>query len=274
MDFIYPVSRYLKITQGYWSGHLGVDFGWNDGIYCNQPIVAVEDGIVVGCADGWGNTYPSQRVYGNYVNLKHDDTWFSMYGHLLKGICVKTGQKVRKGQVLGYMGSSGYSNGQHLHFELRKSANRKEKTIDPLDLLYVEDPAIYINPNSKEISRIRTRKTTVGTPVGRDPSHNQIEVITQTLNGREAPGLSAAKKGFVTVGIYNCHDWDNADGFTWVKVEEGLWFATKEGDWTVSLPREEPKMFTVLFPSVSNGDKVTLTKLGDELKLFYQVTER
>ena len=30
MNFIYPVSRYLKITQGYWSGHLGIDFGWND----------------------------------------------------------------------------------------------------------------------------------------------------------------------------------------------------------------------------------------------------
>lgn len=274
MDFIYPVSRYLKVTQGFHSGHLGVDFGWNDGIYNHQPIVAIEDGIVVNCADGWGNTYPSQRIYGNYVNLRHADGWYSMYAHLLKGISVKVGQTVRKGQQLGLMGSSGYSNGQHLHFELRKGSNMKEKTIDPFDYLFIEDPAIYVNPNSKEISRIRYRKTSVGTPVGRDPSKNQIEVITKTLNGRAAPGLSAAKLGFVTCGVYNCKDWDNADGFTWVQIEDGLWCATKEGDWTISLPKEDPKLFTVLFPSVSNGDKVTLTKLGDDLKLFYQVTER
>ena len=86
MNFIYPLSRYIKITQTYHSAHLGVDFGWNDGAYNHQPIVAIEDGYVVGCADGYSNTYPNQRIYGNYVNIKHDDNWFSMYGHLLKGL--------------------------------------------------------------------------------------------------------------------------------------------------------------------------------------------
>lgn len=274
MNCIYPLSRYIKITQKYHSGHLGIDFGWNDGPYCNQPILAIEDGIVVSCADGYGNTYPGQRIYGNYVNIKHEGGWWSMYGHLLKGISVRTGQTVRKGQQIGFMGDSGWSRGQHLHFELRQGDNRKERSIDPLDYLFIEDPGIYVNPNSLEISRIRTRKTSVGTPVGRDSSHNQIEVITPTLNGRSGPGLAAEKKGFVTLGVYDCLNWDNADGYTWVQVEEGLWFATKEGSWTVSLPKESPKMFTVLFPSVSNGDKITLTKIGDDLKLVYKVTER
>ena len=79
MNFIYPLSRYIKITQVYWSQHLGIDFGWNDGAYCNQPIVAIEDGTVVGCADGYGNTYPNQRIYGNYVNISHGGGWWSIF---------------------------------------------------------------------------------------------------------------------------------------------------------------------------------------------------
>ena len=273
MNFVYPLSRYIKITQIYWSSHLGVDFGWNDGSYCNQPIIAIEDGIVVSCADGFGNTYPSQRIYGNYVCISHGSGWWSMYGHLLKGISVRQGQRVRKGEVIGYMGNSGYSNGQHLHFELRNGENRKEKSIDPIDYLFVEDPSIYVNPSSKQIERIRHRTTTVGTPVGRDPSHDQIEVITRTLNARRTPGLDGEKRGFCTVGVYNVLAHANADGFQWSNIEPDLWIAEREGDWTVSYPRQSVTMFSVLFPEVTNGDKITLCKLGDSLSLKYNVTE-
>lgn len=270
MEFIYPLSRYIKITQIFWSSHLGVDFGWNDGLYCNQPIVAIEDGLVVSCADGYGNTYPGQRIYGNYVNIKHDGYW-SMYGHLLKGICVRQGQTVRKGMVLGYMGNSGYSNGQHLHFELRNGENRKEKSIDPIDLLYVEDPSIYVNPDSKQIERIRYRKSTIGTPVGRDPSRNQVEILASTLNARTMPSLDGDRLGYITRGIYNVLGSSVANGFTWYEIEKGLFCASKDGDWTVFMPAAAAPKYSVLFPEVTNGDKVTLCKLGDELSLKYEV---
>lgn len=274
MDFIYPLSRYIKITQIYWSNHLGVDFGWNDGRYSNQPILAIEDGIVVSCADGYGNTWQKQRIYGNYVNISHGDGYWSMYGHLLKGICVRQGQRVRKGEVIGYMGSSGWSNGQHLHFELRKGENRKSCSIDPIDYLYIEDPSIYVNPSSKQIERIRHRTTTVGTPVGRDSSHDQIEVITRTLNARRTPGLDGEKRGFTTVGVYNVLGHAEADGFQWANIEPDLWIAEKDGDWTVSYTRQSAQMYSVLFPEVTNGDKITLTKLGDSLSLKYTVSEK
>lgn len=273
MDFIYPLSRYIKITQIYWSSHLGVDFGWNDGAYCNQPILAIEDGIVVSCADGYVNTYPSQRIYGNYVCISHGSGWWSMYGHLEKGILVKQGQRVKKGDPIGRMGNSGYSNGQHLHFELRKGENRKSASIDPIDYLFIEDPTIYVNPNSKQIERIRYRKTTVGTPVGRDPSRNQVEILATTLNARNMPSLDGDRLGYITRGIYNILGTSEANGFTWYEIEKGLFCASKEGDWTVFLPAAAAPKYTVVFPEVTNGDKVTLCQLGDKLSLKYEVKE-
>ena len=273
MNFIYPLSRYIKITQTYHSAHLGVDFGWNDGAYNHPPIVAIEDGYVVGCADGYANTYPNQRIYGNYVNIKHSDEWWSMYGHLLKGLTVKLGDRVRKGQVIGYMGNSGYSNGQHLHFELRQGANRKEKTIDPLDILFIEDPTIYVNPTSKELNRIRYRQTTVGTPVGRIPALEQVEVIATTLNARKEPALDAERLGYVTPGFYNVIGKEEEDGFLWYRLEPDLWCATKEGDWTVHYDPETVAYFKVTFPKVTTGDKETLLKVADELNLTAKVKE-
>lgn len=270
---IYPLSRYIKITQIYWSNHLGVDFGWSDGAYCNQPIVAIEDGIVVSCADGYGNTYPSQRIYGNYVCISHGDGWWSMYGHLAKGLTVRLGQTVRKGMVVGYMGNSGYSNGQHLHFELRKGENRKAASIDPLDYLYVEDPTIYVNPNSKQIERIRYKKTTVGTPVGRDPSRNQVEILATTLNARNMPSLDGDRLGYITRGIYNVLGTSEANGFTWYEIEKGLFCASKEGDWTVFLPKTSVQKYSIFFPEVTNGDKAALIALSDKLQLKYTVKE-
>ena len=273
MDFIYPCSRYVKITQTYHSAHLGVDFGWNDGAYCNQPILAIEDGWVVGCADGYANTYPNQRIYGNYVNIKHDDNWFSMYGHLLKGLTVKLGDRVRKGQVIGYMGNSGYSNGQHLHFELRHFTNTKTNSIDPMEFIFIEDRGIYVNPTSKDLNRIRYRKTTVGTPVGRIPALEQVEILASTLNGRKEPALDGEKLGFVTQGFYNVIGKEEEDGFLWYRLEPDLWCATKEGDWTVHYDPEEIAYFKLTFPKVTTGDKQTLLKVADELGLTVKVKE-
>ncbi len=273
MNSIYPLSRYIKITQIYHPQHLGVDFGWNDGPYCNQPIVAIEDGVVDSCVDGYGNTYPNTKIYGNSVILSHGDGYWSVYAHLLKGLTVKKGQKVRKGQVVGYMGNSGYSNGQHLHFELRKGENLKRCSIDPLDYLFVEDRGIYVNPSSKQIDRIRYKKTTVGTPVSRDPSKDQVDVLATSLNGRSMGSLDGEKLGYVTPGFYNIHDVAVGNGFTWYEIEKGLWCASKEGDWTVFYPKQEVKKYSVLFPEVTIGDAEMLKKVSEEYSLKIEVNQ-
>jgi hypothetical protein len=87
-------------------GHIGLDIAaqmWD-------PIVAIADGTVVFAEWGGG--------YGNLVIVEHADGWSSYYAHLAE-FAVKSGQKVRQGELLGGAGSTGYSTGPHLHFEIR-----------------------------------------------------------------------------------------------------------------------------------------------------------
>ena len=281
MDLIYPLSVYLKITQGYHSQHLGVDFGWNDYPQgaCNQGIISSEEGVVVDCADGYSNTYPNRRIYGNYVNIDHGtykgQRIFTMYGHLLKGIPVKKGQSVRKGQLIGYMGNSGYSNGQHLHFELRKGANLKANSVDPLNDLAIENQGLFVNPNTKFPDRIRYRQVGIGIPVPRDTTKDQIEVITPTLRARASAGLTGEVLGKANMGIFNILDEQKADGFTWAQIEEGVFIAEKEGVYTTRYDKQTTaSLFKVVFPTVSLGDKNYLVKVGDTLQLKYEVSEK
>jgi hypothetical protein len=87
-------------------GHIGLDIAaamWD-------PIVAVDDGVVVYAEWGGG--------YGNLVVVEHEGDWLSYYGHLSE-IVVEDGQEVSQGDLLGGAGSTGYSTGPHIHFELR-----------------------------------------------------------------------------------------------------------------------------------------------------------
>jgi hypothetical protein len=87
-------------------GHIGLDIAaekWD-------RIVAAADGKVVFAEWGGG--------YGNLVVLEHDAGWSSYYAHLTE-IAVDEGQEVRQGETLGGAGTTGYSTGPHLHFELR-----------------------------------------------------------------------------------------------------------------------------------------------------------
>lgn len=130
--------------------------------------------------DGWGNTYPSNRIYGNYVIVKHGGGVYSLYGHLAKGVYVVKGQVVKQGQVLGYMGNTGYSMGQHLHFEYRAGGNSKAYAQDPLK--YLECPAtVKISDSSLYRSQI-SGMVAVAAP--RHAAHNKAGAVQQILQLR------------------------------------------------------------------------------------------
>lgn len=98
---------------GYARAHQGVDFGAGHG----TPILAAGDGVVVK-ASRWGG-------YGNYVQIRHSGGWETGYAHVsryAKGI--KPGAKVRQGQVIAYVGSTGLSTGPHLHYEVWQRGKR------------------------------------------------------------------------------------------------------------------------------------------------------
>ena len=87
--------------------HPGIDIA-ND---MGTPIVATADGTV--SVAGWNS-----GGYGNMVDIDHGNGIMTRYGHAMQ-VVVVPGQHVRRGQVIAYMGSTGYSTGPHVHYEVR-----------------------------------------------------------------------------------------------------------------------------------------------------------
>jgi murein DD-endopeptidase MepM/ murein hydrolase activator NlpD len=93
---------------GYSRMHKGLDFAAPHG----APIYAASDGTV---------TYSGRNAgYGNYVRIKHAGGLATSYAHMSR-IVARSGARVRQGQVIGYVGSTGLSTGPHLHYELYKN---------------------------------------------------------------------------------------------------------------------------------------------------------
>jgi murein DD-endopeptidase MepM/ murein hydrolase activator NlpD len=89
--------------------HNGIDFGSPIG----TPVLASESGRIISAADQ--DKFCRKGAYGKYVMIKHPNGLTTLYGHLSKYI-VKEGEKVERGQVIGYVGKTGYATGPHLHF--------------------------------------------------------------------------------------------------------------------------------------------------------------
>lgn len=90
------------------TGHRAIDYAANYG----TPIRAVGDGTVIFA--GWNGPY------GNMVKIRHNSTYQTNYGHMSK-FAVKYGEKVKQGEIIGYVGSTGLSTGPHVHFEMVKN---------------------------------------------------------------------------------------------------------------------------------------------------------
>jgi len=105
---------------GYKRMHKGVDFRARTG----TPIYAVTDGTV--------NMAGRNGGHGNYIRINHGGGLQSGYSHLSR-FAVSRGQRVKRGQVIGYAGSTGLSTGPHLHYELFRNG----RNIDPLSVQFV-----------------------------------------------------------------------------------------------------------------------------------------
>lgn len=118
--FTWPVPSCTNITRPFGDRsvggtfHKGIDIS-GPGVY-GSPIVAADSGRVIQA--GWGNYGSGYGGYGNVVAIDHGGGFSTLYGHM-SGVAVSRGQQVSKGQVIGYVGSTGQSTGPHLHFEIR-----------------------------------------------------------------------------------------------------------------------------------------------------------
>lgn len=100
-----PYGYRTHPITGNYTFHNGVDLAWRQG----TPIYASKSGYVTTA------TYGS--AYGYYVTINHMDGFSSLYGHMTHYV-VSSGDYVNQGQLIGYMGSTGWSTGPHLHFTI------------------------------------------------------------------------------------------------------------------------------------------------------------
>ncbi len=113
--FIWPVRGVITSGYGYRWGrmHTGIDIAAPSG----TPIGAAKEGEVI-YADWLGG-------YGQLVAVDHGDSVVTLYAHQSK-MAVAEGQEVAQGQVIGYVGTTGHSTGNHLHFEVRIDAHPRD----------------------------------------------------------------------------------------------------------------------------------------------------
>tara|TARA_B100001057_G_scaffold136225_1_gene135852 strand:- start:3851 stop:4822 length:972 start_codon:yes stop_codon:yes gene_type:complete len=110
---IHPIYKTRKM-------HYGMDYSAKVG----TEIYATGDGVI-------SKVKRSKRGYGNYVKINHGFGYETLYAHMSKYI-VKKGQKVKRGEVIGYVGNSGISTAPHLHYEVRKD----NKKINPVNFYF------------------------------------------------------------------------------------------------------------------------------------------
>jgi len=111
-----------------WKAHLGVDYAARRG----TPVVAAGSGRIIYAA--------RMGTYGNLIKIKHADGYETRYAHLKsfrRGI--HRGKRVKKGQTIAYVGTTGRSTGPHLHFELRKHG----RAINPLRVVQVTTKKLH-----------------------------------------------------------------------------------------------------------------------------------
>ena len=124
--FAWPLPQSFTITSqfGYrtdpFTGEISYHSGTDIAAPYGTPVLAAAGGTVTvaNATDPWGGSY------GYYVKIQHDGTFDTLYAHC-SSICVTPGQQVRQGEVIGYVGSTGNSTGNHLHFEVCEDGQRQ-----------------------------------------------------------------------------------------------------------------------------------------------------
>lgn len=136
-EFAWPVPDHYNVSSGVgarWGAyHSGIDITGAHG----TEICASDSGTVLRinttCTHDYGKTKSCGcgGGYGNYIIIDHGNEFITLYGHLTE-VDVQVGDQVKKGEVIGKMGSTGFSTGDHLHFEIRYQG-------------YIVNPAYYVN---------------------------------------------------------------------------------------------------------------------------------
>ncbi|MFA6354335.1 MAG: peptidoglycan DD-metalloendopeptidase family protein [Candidatus Paceibacterota bacterium] len=120
--------------------HNGLDIGTPIG----TPVFAADDGRVIASDNNDRSSFKKYQ-YGNYILIEHADNFATLYGHLSKRL-VTAGSNIKRGDLIGYSGNTGYSTGAHLHFGLYWAPSVKMQSVPPAAGLV--PVGVVINPEN------------------------------------------------------------------------------------------------------------------------------
>ena len=155
--------RWHPVLHRY-KAHLGTDFGARRG----TPILAAADGKVI--FSGWMNGY------GNVIKIRHRDGYVTLYAHQSRRKA-KVGQRVKKGQVIGFVGSTGRSTGPHLHFGVYKNG----RPINPMRMVKFSSKGLW-GRGKKAFLRRKQRYTKI---INRIFDENRPSYVWNTVQERQ-----------------------------------------------------------------------------------------
>jgi murein DD-endopeptidase MepM/ murein hydrolase activator NlpD len=165
---------------GYMRMHSGLDFGAAYG----SPIFAVTDGVVAYAGRKGG--------YGNFVQLNHGGGLATGYGHMSR-IAARAGSRVRRGQIIGYVGSTGLSTGPHLHYELYRGGH----PVNPMSVKFIQRAQLEGSDLARfkgQLGRLKAVKPGAALapikPSGRvtEEPKREIDRLTQRMDTRNTRG--------------------------------------------------------------------------------------
>ena len=198
----WPLAQHI-ITQGWYyndgSLHQAIDLRTQLGNTSTQPVYAAEDGTVDQVQDWDGHTRTGMQSYGNMVRIRHDDykskTLQTRYAHL-SSYCVKYGQRVKEGEIIGYSGVTGNVFGAHLHFEVILGGKRT-------------NPLVWLDSNfttaSGQVFTYRAGEHAVEKPADAAQPASKLQVITigpVTQGDADAIYLLCKERGLTDAGLY------------------------------------------------------------------------
>lgn len=160
----HPILGYVRM-------HSGMDWGAPYG----APIFATSDGVIAYAGRKGG--------YGNFVQVSHGGGIATGYGHMSR-IAARSGQRVRQGQIIGYVGSTGLSTGPHLHYELYRNG----RAVNPMSVKFTQRAQLSGNALSSfraTLNRIKSIKPGAALAPMRGPTtqigepKREIDRVTQ-----------------------------------------------------------------------------------------------
>ena len=253
-----PYSNRISPITGEREFHEGVDYSANGK---SIPIYALDDGEVL--YEGYDNSTGAIICYIRFPKL---DDHVGLYYHLANTV-INKGDKVTKDTKIGMMGSTGYSTGNHLHFDWFKYSDYNKGFYDR----EYEDFNEYIFPEN------RIKVTPV---VERNENTPQIRVIVDNLRVRTGHSINSSVIGFVqNKGIYNDLEVCKENDYTWHRIDKEQWIADN-GEWLELLPTTDYKMLyeksleeIEQLKNINNNLSSNILKLKDKLKQIHELSK-